>query len=164
MPETRSNELFTPFNRLGLEALDIQGTGIGLSVSKKLVTMMNGHMGYQPNVPAGSIFWFELPLVISKPLASDVSEHANAAAPSTQLSTSVDAAILYVEDNPTNIKLLEAVCESVDGLTLTTVNTAEEGIQLAAKTVPDIIILDIHLPGMSGLDAIVHLRLSLIHI
>ncbi len=156
IPENKLSELFKPFNRLGAEQTDIEGTGIGLVVCKDLIELMNGTIGVVSNVGEGSTFWFEVPM-------SDLSDNTPITTGITQVAakktfSAINGTLLYVEDNPANIKLIESLVSKIEGLTLVCANTGESGIELALTTKPDVIILDINLPGMNGIDVLKELR------
>ena len=158
IPADQMDDLFKPFNRLGAETTDIEGTGIGLVVSKDLVELMGGAIGVQSTEGKGSTFWVDLPLAETK-MADKVRDVQSAAAVKSR-SPSVDLSgkLLYVEDNPDNLILMDMIVEHIDGLSMISAHTAELGIELARQERPDVIILDINLPGMSGLDAVKTLR------
>jgi signal transduction histidine kinase/ActR/RegA family two-component response regulator len=139
--------LFEPFNRLGQEEGGEEGTGIGLVVTKQLVELMHGAIGVDSDVGAGTTFWVEL-------AASDepVLEMA-AFDTSTYIDQQVDAAprtLLYVEDNPANLNLVEQLITRRPDLKLLTAVDGYAGIQLARTYQPDVILMDINLPGVSG--------------
>jgi signal transduction histidine kinase/ActR/RegA family two-component response regulator len=139
--------LFEPFNRLGQEEGGEEGTGIGLVVTKQLVELMHGSIGVDSDVGAGTTFWVEL-------AASDepVLEMA-AFDTSTYIDQQVDAAprtLLYVEDNPANLNLVEQLITRRPDLKLLTAIDGYAGIQLARTYQPDVILMDINLPGVSG--------------
>jgi PAS domain S-box-containing protein len=139
--------LFEPFNRLGQEEGGEEGTGIGLVVTKQLVELMHGAIGVDSAVGAGTTFWVEL-------AASDepVLEMA-AFDTSTYIDQQVDAAprtLLYVEDNPANLNLVEQLITRRPDLKLLTAIDGYAGIQLARTYQPDVILMDINLPGVSG--------------
>ena len=139
--------LFEPFNRLGQEEGGEEGTGIGLVVTKQLVELMHGSIGVDSAVGAGTTFWVEL-------AASDepVLEMA-AFGTSTYIDQQVDAAprtLLYVEDNPANLSLVEQLITRRPDLKLLTAIDGYAGIQLARTYQPDVILMDINLPGVSG--------------
>ena len=147
-------ELFKPFSRLGAEVTEIEGTGIGLALTKKLVEMMDGRVGVASEVGVGSTFWFELPAPGDRAMAAaGVSPTARAA-----VMPDVRGTILYVEDNPANLKLLEMIVARIPNLTMLTAHNAELGLTIAADRKPDVILMDINLPGMDGYAALKHLR------
>jgi len=150
IPESRLEELFQPFNRLGAESGSIEGTGVGLALTRKLVGLMNGRLGVNSQEGVGSDFWFELPLAaeLEAPSAS-----APVAALPAQPATSFDHHVLYIEDNPTNQRLMQGLFEQLPKVQLTCVKDAEQGIELAFSETPDLILMDIDLPGMDGFAA-----------
>jgi PAS domain S-box-containing protein len=150
--------LFQPFNRLGQEASKEEGTGIGLVVTKRLVELMGGAMGVESHVGVGSTFWFELaaseaPGLLAPADASAAGDAAPANADRRQPHT-----LLYVEDNPANLALVEQLIARRDDMHLLTAVTAQLGIVLARQNQPDVILMDINLPGMSGYGALQMLR------
>jgi signal transduction histidine kinase/ActR/RegA family two-component response regulator len=153
----RLGELFQPFNRLGVEASAVEGTGIGLALTKHLVEAMHGHIGVDSQPGIGSTFWLELP-----PVASDSRPPVSAAKPPPSPSASPLAAdakrVLYVEDNPANVLLMEELVRRLPGIELTSVHTAELGIAYARSHRPDLVVMDINLPGMDGIAALHALR------
>ncbi|WP_188661207.1 hybrid sensor histidine kinase/response regulator [Arenimonas soli] len=142
-------QLFQPFNRLGKEAGREQGTGIGLMVSKLIVEMMGGAIGVQSTVGEGSVFWLELNPATGAPgnavPAQDESAramHGRVYAPLRKL--------LYVEDNPANLALVEAIIARRPDIRLLTATDGDAGILLARANLPDVILMDLNLPGIDG--------------
>ena len=157
IPEDMLGELFEPFNRLRAEHSEIEGTGIGLTITKRLVEMMGGHIGVDSTVGEGSTFWIEIPLSERK-LLDQGDNQARAADDESRLLPDVAATVLYVEDNPANLELMELIVERVSNLKMISAHNAELGIELAMKETPDLIILDINLPGMCGFEALKKLQ------
>jgi CheY-like chemotaxis protein len=155
--EDKQHELFKPFSRLGAEMSDIQGSGIGLSVCKTLVELMGGEIGFNSKTGVGSTFWFELPQGESK-LGTTVNSALEAIPQTPKNIPVIKASLLYVEDNLSNIHLMQAICESIEGLELIVEKTAERGLEIAESRALDIIIFDINLPGLSGIDAVKRIR------
>jgi PAS domain S-box-containing protein len=150
-------QLFQPFNRLGQERGAEQGTGIGLVMSKQLVELMGGVLGVESSVGVGSVFWWELaaaeaPRLDAKTTAPEAVARAQAQ-PGAPLST-----LLYVEDNPANLKLVEQLIARRPTIRLLTAVDGNQGIQLARAHQPDVILMDINLPGISGIEAMKILR------
>jgi PAS domain S-box-containing protein len=153
-------QLFQPFNRLGQEAGAEEGTGIGLVVTKQLVELMGGVIGVESRVGGGSVFWFELaisgaPQLLPMPVhQSDLPQAGKieAAAPSSRRT------LLYVEDNPANLSLVEQLIARRSDLELLTAIDGHLGIQMARAHQPDVILMDINLPGISGFGALKVLR------
>jgi PAS domain S-box-containing protein len=145
-------QLFQPFNRLGQEAGGEEGTGIGLVVAKRLVELMGGAIGVESTVGRGSTFWFELNSAQEPRLVIE----DGAAAP--LLRTAVPGelrhhSVLYVEDNPANMKLVQQIIARHPELELLTAVNGTLGIELARAHLPDVILMDINLPGIDGFEA-----------
>ena len=141
--------LFTAFERLDQKHGTIPGVGIGLHISKRLVEAMHGKVGVESTPGKGSTFWFDLPL------ADEADGSSVAAAAVMRPDPHMDSrfTVLYIEDNPVNVKVLELAMQSRAGVTLLTAGTAEEGLVIAEQDTPDLILMDIHLPGMDGIAA-----------
>ncbi len=150
-------QLFQPFNRLGQEAGSVAGTGIGLVVTKQLVELMGGFLGVDSTVGEGSAFWFELrstPTPELKPVSPELAMTKTAIRP-------IDApqkTLLYIEDNPANMKLVERLIDRRTDIKLLTAVNGSLGIALARASLPDVILMDINLPGISGIEALKVLR------
>ena len=148
-------QLFQPFNRLGQESGGEEGTGIGLVVSKRLVELMDGVIGVESTPGKGSIFWVEL--ISTTPLT--LPESAEIAPPQESSPvTDVVRTVLYVEDNPANLQLVEKIVGRRTDLRLLTAVDGSRGVELARASLPDVILMDINLPGISGIDALKILR------
>jgi len=150
-------QLFQPFNRLGQEASAEEGTGIGLVVSKRLVELMGGEIGAVSTVGVGSVFWVELNLAAAPQLAAGTDELL---APH-QVRVPHDAALrtlLYVEDNRANMQLVEQLIGRRSDMRLLSAGDGTRGISLARIHQPEVILMDINLPGISGIQALKILR------
>jgi CheY-like chemotaxis protein len=147
-------QLFQPFSRLGQEAGVEEGTGIGLVVTKRLVELMGGVIGVDSTVGAGSVFWFELSLTVAPQLVRG----AEPAAPAISALGTVPRTLLYVEDNSTNLRLVEELIGRLPNLRLLSAADGSLGIELARAYQPEVILMDINLPGISGTDAMKVLR------
>jgi PAS domain S-box-containing protein len=150
-------QLFQPFNRLGKEAGIEEGTGIGLMVSKRLVELMNGEIGVESAVGMGSVFWIELNLTPElQPAATAVEPNA---LPQAQAHSSERLRILlYVEDNPANLMLVEDLIARRPDIRLLSAADGNHGVEVARASRPDVILMDINLPGISGIQALKMLR------
>jgi PAS domain S-box-containing protein len=150
-------QLFQPFNRLGKEAGAEEGTGIGLVVTKRLVELMGGTMGVASTVGAGSVFWVELSLTEAPQLEPQRLAQLARVPPATPAGAPVRT-LLYVEDNPANLTLVQQIIERRPDLRLLTATDGSRGIELARSHRPDVVLMDINLPGISGSDAMRILR------
>ena len=148
----RLSQLFQPFNRLGKETSAEQGTGIGLVVSKRVTEMMGGDIGVKSTVGHGSVFWVELnPTTNPQPVAGEAQAAALVRVPG-QIDTPLRT-LLYVEDNPANLELVEEIISCRRDIRLLTAMDGDRGIEIARAVLPDVILMDINLPGISGIDA-----------
>ena len=152
--------LFQPFNRLGQENGAEEGTGIGLVVTRRLVELMGGTIGVSSSVGVGTVFWIELemtePVRSALPLGAVlplVRRETGGRADTTPVHT-----LLYVEDNPANLKLVQEIVAFRSDLKLLAAHDAHLGIDMAKAHLPRMILMDINLPGMSGIDALAELR------
>jgi len=151
-------QLFQPFNRLGQEAGITEGTGIGLVVTKQLVELMGGVIGVHSEAGVGSTFWFEL--AMAPVLATGDSDSALKASPQRDLGNNAQRTLLYVEDNPANLSLVEQLIERRSDLNLLAATDGLSGLRMARERKPDLILMDINLPIMSGLEAMRLLKSS----
>ncbi len=150
-------QLFQPFNRLGQERGVVEGTGIGLVMSKRLVELMGGVIGVESAAAAGSTFWFEL---ITAPAPALISDEAPSA-PRPRREPERQAplrTLLYVEDNPANMTLVEQLIARRPELRLLGAANGTLGVELARERQPEVILMDINLPGISGIEALQLLR------
>ncbi|HMA37692.1 MAG TPA: ATP-binding protein [Chloroflexia bacterium] len=147
--------LFTPFERLGAEHHGVEGTGLGLALAKGLVEAMGGQVGARSTVGQGSTFWVELARVAGPvPLLGPAGP-----APTIPATASKPArTVLYVEDNLSNLRLIEAILRPYPTIKLLTAMQGALGLQLAQAHQPDLILLDVHLPDMTGAEVLQALR------
>jgi signal transduction histidine kinase/AmiR/NasT family two-component response regulator len=153
LPPDKLAQLFQPFNRLGQEANPAEGTGIGLVVCKRLIELMGGAIGVESTVGAGSVFWVELDLTAEPRPDAGASEAAGHATAGAQLHLPLRT-LLYVEDNPANLMLVEDLIARRPDLRLLSASDGHRGVELARAALPDVILMDINLPGISGIRAL----------
>jgi PAS domain S-box-containing protein len=156
IPADKQDKLFQPFQRAGQETGPIEGTGIGLVITKRLAELMHGGVGFRSVSGEGSQFWVDVPVHQSRTRSS--APPAARAEPSDRLMGGGRRLVLYVEDNPANVTLMRDLVSTLGNIDLLTSPTAETGVELARGRQPEVIIMDINLPGMSGLDALHALR------
>jgi len=150
-------QLFQPFNRLGQEAGGVAGTGIGLVVTKRLAELMDGVLGVESTVGVGSVFWCELVSAAAPQLAAKSDEAETSVSP--QMPTGAQLrTLLYVEDNPANLELVEQIIARHTNIRLLTAVNGDSGIEIANASHPDMILMDINLPGINGFEALKILR------
>jgi CheY-like chemotaxis protein len=148
-------QLFQSFNRLGRETTAEEGTGIGLVMSKRLVELMGGAIGVESSVGSGSVFWFDLNSAIAPGLAAT---ELPAMVPIQARHGAKLRTLLYVEDNPANLMLVEQLIARRPDMRLLSARDGNLGIQLARSCHPEVILMDINLPGISGIEALRLLR------
>ena len=145
-------QLFQPFNRLGKEASAEEGTGIGLVVTKRLVELMDGTIGANSTVGVGSEFWIDLELTVA-PQHVDHEMDNVVPLPAKAVEGKPLRTLLYVEDNPANLELVEQLIARRPDLRLLTAADGNLGIEFARDYLPEVILMDINLPGISGISA-----------
>ncbi|HXK18102.1 MAG TPA: PAS domain S-box protein, partial [Polyangiaceae bacterium] len=153
IPLDKQDKVFQPFQRAGQEAGPIEGTGIGLSITKRLAELMGGSVGFTSTPDVGSEFWVELPLY--RPNRAAQAAASSPSARHSQLTSQAGAEFLvvYIEDNPSNIAFMQGVMDELPRVRLIAVPNAEVGIEVVRDSRPQAVIMDINLPGMSGYDA-----------
>jgi PAS domain S-box-containing protein len=150
-------QLFQPFNRLGKESGAEEGTGIGLMVTKRLVDLMGGVIGADSTVGEGSVFWIELNLTTAPLLVDRDAARTTLVGPPVPDGTPLRT-LLYVEDNPANLELVEQLVARRPDLRMLSAADGALGIEFARTCQPELILMDINLPGISGIDALKILR------
>ncbi len=144
LPAARMNDLFQPFSRLGREASEVPGAGLGLAVARRLIEAMGGRLEAESQAGEGAVFTVRLPVGVAQPRAVVASPVPAADLP--------EATLLYVEDNSSNIALMRHVITALGRIRLHVAETGTDGLTLARELRPDVIILDINLPGMDGFE------------
>ena len=157
IPVEQQDKLFQPFQRAGQEAGPIEGTGIGLVITRRLAELMHGEVGFRSVAGEGSEFWVEIPVHESGAQKNEPPDDRVAGSARVSLGEK-RRLILYVEDNPANVTFMKDLISMFDNVDLLTAPTAEMGVEVARSRQPEVIIMDINLPGMSGLDALRALR------
>ncbi len=158
IPKDKYKEVFLPFERLGIESSEISGTGIGLTISKRLVELMDGVIYFESVLGEGTNFFVELPVAQEQPTESD-DKPGNPDFSDREVG-SKEKVILYVEDNLANLNLVKRILASRESTTFLPALTAIEGLRLAHTHQPDLILMDINLPGMNGIEAFKKLQES----
>jgi len=153
----RFDEMFTPFNRLGQNLSEIEGTGIGLLISKRLVESMGGQISFISEEGKGSTFSVHLMTVDQhNPNSNDEYDKSQSLLRSEPLVE--NTTLLYIEDNPANLKLVEQICKRITGLKTISAHNGDLGLDMALSYNPDIVLLDINLPGIDGYEVLRRMR------
>ena len=165
MTPQQQAELFQPFNRLGAQHTTIEGIGLGLVITRHLLTQMGSSLSVDSQAGYGSTFAFELPLHIgfgpASALAPSAAQSTQTAEPGMALVSragSLHNSVLYVEDNPVNAALMDAIIGLRPGVTLEIATTGSSALQLLDSWVPDLLLLDMHLPDMLGSELLIEIR------
>jgi len=163
IPVDKQDDLFKPFERLGLEAGTIEGTGIGLTITQQIIEVLGGHIGFESEVDKGSTFWIDVPMSEKQGLdATNVKIATSTGRVIKELDeTGSQYSALYVEDNPDNIQLMEMIIGRIGNTKLLIAYNVELGLDLAKSEHPDLILMDINLPGMNGIEALEQLQKTL---
>ena len=157
IPTDKRSKLFEPFQRAGQETGPIEGTGIGLVISKRLAGLMHGGVGFTSEADRGSQFWVDIPTYRAS--TAEVAPAPRVLSPTSPLTApGARHKVVYVEDNPSNIAFMRDLVEDLTSVDLLTAPTAEIGLPLIRSHLPAVVIMDINLPGMSGLEAIKRLQ------
>jgi len=149
-------KIFTPFERLGADRNAVGGSGLGLALSRRMVEAMGGTIGVESTMGAGSRFFFELPLVEHAVSLKEVRDAVSRSFPCNDASHR--GTVLYIEDNLANIRLIEEILARYPGVRLLEAMQGKLGLDLARTHAPDWILLDLHLPDMSGEEVLDSLR------
>jgi len=165
VPVDLGKDLFAPFERLGREAGPIEGGGIGLSIAKRIIGLLNGEIGYESEAGQGATFWVDIPLSGEQdPIFAGLESATKTTAeePTVSSENKPSKVLLYIEDDADNMELMRQILSIMPefDITLLEASSGEQGIQLAGKHLPDIILMDVNLPGMSGIAAVQKLKNS----
>lgn len=145
-------QLFQPFNRLGQESREVEGTGIGLVMTKRLIELMGGEIGLESTVGKGSVFWVDIKRTTASPIIAPVINLSVATLTSAPINHAMHT-MLYIEDNPANMMLVESLIERRSDIQLLRATDGLQGIAMARASLPNFILMDINLPGINGLQA-----------
>ena len=151
IPEEKIPMLFTPFERLGADATGVEGTGLGLALSKSLVEAMGGRLEVDTMLGEGTTFWVELHRA-DPPLQEAVASEEIGRA------TANGRRVLYIEDNLSNLKLIERLLVQAKGIEVISAMTGALGLDMAQQHLPDLVLLDVHLPDTRGEEVLIRLR------
>ncbi len=174
IPQAKLSRLFTPFERLGAENTDVEGNGMGLALSKRLVDSQRGFMGAESQEHVGSTFWVEMPvaaaaaddpelsaLMLEELLAGPRLREKGSqtyGSPPAELVPTAKRVVLHIEDNESNRRLIEMLLTQRPSLRLVSASHGAEGLELAREHHPALILLDMHLPDTTGEEVLSHLR------
>jgi signal transduction histidine kinase len=147
IPADRMERLFMPFDRLGAEQTDVQGTGLGLALSKGLMEAMGGTLTAHSVQGEGTTFTLELAVAADQLAGTELRPPAT---PAAEQAAGADHVVLYVEDNPSNLRLVERILGQRGGVRLLAAPRGELVQDLARQHRPDLVLLDLHLPGIDG--------------
>jgi signal transduction histidine kinase/CheY-like chemotaxis protein len=156
IPLEMQGDLFRPFHRMSATALDVEGTGIGLALTRSIVVAMGGEIGFSSAWQQGSLFWIELPVAQVHERRRSRGVLPQTEAPVLSIA-GMQRSLLYIEDNPANVLVMEELARRMS-VRFIAAEDAERGIRLAAQELPDLIVMDINLPGMDGYEALARLR------
>ena len=152
IPSELRDQVFRPFSRLEAETTGVEGTGLGLSICKRLVEAMGGEIGFESKIGQGTTFWVDLPVARKRPAGKG--RRKGPVGPSPKGPRTV----LYVADELTDKRLMEAIVRRLPDTTLLSADGARRGLGLAAKHGPDVILMDANPRDMSGTEALERLR------
>ncbi|WP_018934697.1 PAS domain-containing protein [Thioalkalivibrio sp. ALJ24] len=168
LSQEQQERLFQPFERLEADQGGIEGSGVGLTITRHLVTMMNGRLGLESAPGEGALFWFELPLADGADATANADGAVYTQGPGGSAPGSGDSgasgdsgtprSVLCIDDQAANLRLLEDILGQEPDLRPVLADTPLKGIEEATRTVPDVILLDLAMPGMDGYQVLRALR------
>ncbi|MCU7837543.1 MAG: PhnD/SsuA/transferrin family substrate-binding protein [gamma proteobacterium symbiont of Taylorina sp.] len=156
--DEQQTQLFKPFNRLEAANKGIEGTGIGLVITKKIIELMDGEIGLESTVGKGSTFWIEIPFIPIETKQNSIINKNELADDIKVMDDGKEHVILYIEDNPANLRLVQQTLKMLSGITMLSAHEPLLGLELAVEHKPDLILLDINLPGMDGFEVLKKLQ------
>ncbi|SEA21911.1 PAS domain S-box-containing protein [Desulfuromusa kysingii] len=152
--QEKQKDLFVPFTRAVENASKIEGTGIGMTITRQLVEKMGGEIGFQSELNQGSLFWFTLPVDQESFIVKGVNSLEVSNNEATPVASRQQKLVLYVEDDPTNIIFMQDLFLELENLRLVVASTGEEGVSMASENRPDLILMDLDLPDIDGFQAL----------
>jgi PAS domain S-box-containing protein len=158
IPAEQRTKVFEPFQRAGQETGPIEGTGIGLTISRRLADLMNARVDFSSEVGRGSEFWIDLYPEPSKDAGYERTSASSGSTPAALAGEIARYKVVYVEDNPSNIAFMRDLIAELPSVHLLVAPTAEIGIPLVVAEQPHVVIMDVNLPGMSGFEAVKRLK------
>ena len=158
IPEKEQTNLFLPFERLGAENSDVEGTGIGLVITQRLIHLMNGQIGFESEFGKGSTFWLDIACSLQNDLPSSGPKEKHNSLDLGAKEVTEKGIVLYIEDNPANLRLVQQALSNNPCFDLITASTALLGIERINSEKPDLILLDINLPEMDGFEVLKRLK------
>jgi len=158
LTQDQRSQLFIPFNRLGVEQTEVDGVGIGLVITKNIVELMGGKIGVESQSGEGSTFWFELPTDVNSSIQNNKADEMETTQSQSSDSKNQQRTVLYIEDNPANLRLVSQILARIPNINLLSAHEPVLGLELVSEHNPDLILLDINLPGMDGYEVLGKLR------
>lgn len=163
IPTEQGRNLFQPFERMGRETGEVAGSGVGLSIAKRIMDLFGGDIGYRSEPNVGTTFWIDVPIAKSAYRQAGFGSQSASLEGKASEANSTDChsrTILYIEDDPGSQELMQHILENFKDYKLKVLraHNAELGIAMATEQKPDMILLDINLPGMDGIDAVQELK------
>ena len=158
LTQEQQEKLFMPFNRMSSEKKYIEGTGIGLVITKNIVELMGGSIGVDSKPGEGSTFWVELSAESLFPEKTRLSMKSDSVEQQVNVRQDQEYTVLYIEDNPANMRLVVELLSLRPNIKVLSAHEPKLGMDMVAEYQPDLILLDINLPGMSGIEVLKQLR------